>query len=63
MSRKASDEAARRLKEAVAESGALTDPARMTDDDIAHVTQAAYDAKEAIDADDGNVAAAIARNR
>lgn len=63
MSRKASDEATRSLKAAVVATGALTDPASMTDDDIARVTQAAHDAKEAIDADDGNVSAAIARNR
>ena len=62
MFRKSSDQATRELKQAIVQAGAITDPAGMTDDDIARVAQAATNARAAIDAEDGDVIGAIARN-
>ncbi|MFD8919433.1 hypothetical protein ACFV0Y_16640 [Streptomyces sp. NPDC059569] len=56
-------QAARDLKAAVVDAGVFTDPADMTDADIARVAHAAQVTRDAVDAAGGDLRGAIARAR
>nr|BFD88457.1 hypothetical protein StreXyl84_78580 [Streptomyces sp. Xyl84] len=62
LDRKAVD-AVRQLQADIVRAGALHDPAGMTDDDIARVTDSAYAARQAIEAAGMDTAEAVAAAR